>query len=66
MATSMNNENTCCMTPLSIGFEKVAKEKYHYWLKMQCEQLQEQIKKNHRYGFRFFSGNRFMYSQEAK
>lgn len=50
------------MTPLSIDFEKVAEKKYHKWLKVQCERLHEQIKKDGRYGYRFFSGSRFVYA----
>jgi hypothetical protein len=62
MTTSIDNNKTCCMTPLSIGFEKVSKAKYHDWLKVQCGQLHDQIKKDGRYGFRFFSGSRYMYA----
>jgi curved DNA-binding protein CbpA len=51
----------CCMTPLSIGFNKVPKENYHDWLKTQCKRLHEQIKKDGKYGYRFFSGSTFMY-----
>lgn len=61
MTTLMSDNKTCCMTPLSIGFEKVAKGKFHKWLKVQCEQLHEQIKKDRRYGYRFFNGSLFMY-----
>ena len=57
-----DDSQTCCMTPLSIGFKKVPKDKYHDWLKMQCERLHTQIKKDCRYGFRFFSGSDFMYA----
>lgn len=65
MTTLTNNNNhaaSCCMTPLSIGFEIVAKAKYHDWLKVQCEQLHDQIKDDKRYGFRFFSGSRYIYA----
>jgi hypothetical protein len=62
MTTLMNNKIMCCMTPLSIGFEVVVKEKFHKLLKVQCEQLHEQITKDRRYCYRFFSGSRFMYA----
>jgi hypothetical protein len=53
----MNSE----MTPLAIGFEKVSNETYHAWLKERCEQLHNQIKKDNKYGYRFFSGSHFAY-----
>jgi hypothetical protein len=62
MAISMISTQKCCMTPLSIGFKKVSQEKYHNWLKVQCEKLHNQIKEDGRYGFRFFSGGHYMYA----
>lgn len=62
MTVSVDSKKTCYMTPLSIGFQKVTKEKFHKWLEVRCEQLHEQIKKDGRYGYRFFSGSHFVYA----
>lgn len=63
MTTSFNDPKNCCKTPLAIGFQKVPKKKYHKWLEDRCDELHKQIMEGHgKYGFRFFSGSRYIYA----